>query len=107
MKYLSLSPVKKVLCVNDNYLFLVIHLCAIAFIARILSGILYPPITYGDAVAICKASGVSSDLLEIMPAFFWYASIPFLYIVWKRVGGAAFGLIVSIVTVVPGFFIGE
>lgn len=103
----TLSHDKHPLCVNDNYLFLVIHLCAIAFVARVLFSILYPPFADGDETIVDKATALSADLLKIKGVFFWYASIPFLYMVFKRIKGAAVGLIVSVVTVATGFFAGE
>jgi hypothetical protein len=103
----SPSQDKHPLCVNDNYLFLVIHICAIAFITRVLFSILYPPFADGDETIVDKVTAMSVDLLKIKAAFFWYASVPFLYAVWKRSGGAAVGLIASVFTVIAGFFVGE
>lgn len=107
MKTSSLSNVKRLLCVNDNYLFLVIHLCAIACAARVLFSILYPPLADGNETPADNTSVLSADLLKIKSAFFWYATIPFLYVILKRVRSAAVGLTVSFLAAVPGFFAGE
>lgn len=54
-----------------------------------------------------KIAGPSVFWLKLVPALFWYLSIPIMYLLWRQVSDRPVALSAALLTIFPGYFLSE